>query len=72
VFGATAEPAMTGRTQVILIVTGIGGQPVPTAAQISEAEPATVLHAGPQAERDLDLPAFLRRRVMLGTSGGAT
>jgi cell division protein FtsZ len=73
VFGATAEPAMAGRTQVILIVTGIGGQPVPTAAQVSaEAEPATVLHAGPQAERDLDLPAFLRRRVMLGTSGGAT
>lgn len=73
VFGATAEPAMAGRTQVILIVTGIGGQPVPTAAYaFEEAEPATVLHAGHQAERDLDLPAFLRRRVMLGTSGGAT
>jgi cell division protein FtsZ len=73
VFGATTEPAMAGRTQVILIVTGIGGRPVPTAEEVVDsAEPSTFVHAAPSAaERDLDLPAFLRRRVMLGTTGGA-
>ena len=75
VFGATTEPAMAGRTQAILIVTGIGGRPVPTVAEAVDAAevdlPTTTLHAAVPAERDLDLPAFLRRRVMLGTSGGA-
>ncbi|HSB90217.1 MAG TPA: cell division protein FtsZ [Anaerolineales bacterium] len=72
VFGATTEPAMTGRTQAILIVTGIGGRPVPTVTEVVEQEaPETTLHAAVSpAERDLDLPAFLRRRVMLGTSSG--
>jgi cell division protein FtsZ len=72
VFGATTEPAMTGRTQAILIVTGIGGRPVPTATQAVEQEaPEATMHAAVSpAERDLDLPAFLRRRVMLGTSSG--
>ncbi len=66
--GATTDPAMEGRTQVILIVTGLGGSPVPAAA---EAPVATHLRVSgpPMVERgavDLDLPAFLRRRAATG------
>jgi cell division protein FtsZ len=75
VFGATTEKAMTGRTQVILIVTGIGGRPVPAAVEAEEAadtgEPAAVLHASSPADQNLDLPTFLRRRVVLGAAGGS-
>ena len=69
IFGATTEPGMSGRAQAILIVTGIGGRAVET-APAAEAEDVSVVHTAPQAEQNLDLPAFLRRRTFLGSSGG--
>ena len=68
VLGATTEPAMEGRAQVILIVTGLGGHPVPAEAaaevvstQVSVEGPAPAIDPG-----NLDLPTFLRRRLMVG------
>jgi len=59
VLGVTTEPAMRGRVQVILIVTGIGGQPVED-MQFAEA----VAAPSPVIDRDdLDVPAFLRRKT---------
>ena len=69
IFGATTEPGMSGRVQVILIVTGIGAQAVES-APAKEAESVSVVHTAPQTEQNLDLPAFLRRRSFLGTQGG--
>ena len=66
--GATTDPSMEGRTQVILIVTGLGGSPVPAAAEASAAAHLRV-SGPPITERsavDLDLPAFLRRRAVTG------
>ncbi|MFV1858365.1 MAG: cell division protein FtsZ [Anaerolineales bacterium] len=59
VLGITTEPAMQGRVQVILIVTGIGGQPVED-MQFAEAvaAPSPVIDMD-----DLDVPAFLRRKT---------
>jgi cell division protein FtsZ len=67
ILGATTEPTMLGRAQVILIVTGLGGHPV----QNAEAVPASTQLSveGPQPmidTNDLDLPTFLRRRAMIG------
>jgi len=69
IFGATTEPGMNGRAQVILIVTGIGARAV-EAAPAAEVGNLAVVHTAPQAEQNLDLPAFLRRRSFLGTQGG--
>ncbi len=69
ILGATTEPGMSGRVQVILIVTGIGARAV-EAAPAMEAGHLAVVHTAPQAEQNLDLPAFLRRRSFLGTQGG--
>jgi len=69
IFGATTEPGMSGRAQAILIVTGIGGRAVET-APAAEAQDVSVVHTAPQAEQNLDLPAFLRRRTFLGSNGG--
>ena len=58
VLGVTSEPAMHSRVQVILIVTGIGGQPVqemPTMESIAAPSPIIDMD-------DLDVPAFMRRR----------
>jgi cell division protein FtsZ len=58
VLGVTAEPAMHGRVQVILIVTGIGGRPVqemPVTDSFEATSPAIDMD-------DLDIPAFLRRK----------
>ncbi|MCJ7512786.1 MAG: cell division protein FtsZ [Anaerolineales bacterium] len=67
ILGATTDPAMTGRTQAILIVTGVGGKPVPTqeSLPVAAAFPESVtVHTGPALPQDdLDLPTFLRRRV---------
>jgi len=65
ILGATTEPSMEGRTQVILIVTGIGGRPMPASAE--HVPPSASLAAAPAAEDDLDLPTFLRRRVAVGS-----
>ncbi len=70
ILGATTEPEMEGRAQVILIVTGIGGRPLasiiqPEVVKASEALAPVTLHTTqpPSVETDLDLPAFLRRRM---------
>jgi cell division protein FtsZ len=70
ILGASTEPAMNGRAQVILIFTGVGGRAVPQrAAEIVEAhntekEAATALESD-----DLDLPTFLRRRAAVVQRG---
>jgi cell division protein FtsZ len=59
VLGATTETTMEGRAQAILIITGIGGQPIAQPAALGDvAEAAAVIDM-----QDLDLPAFLRRRT---------
>ena len=67
ILGATTDPAMTGRAQAILVVTGVGGQPAPTQAAVPVAqhvtETVTIQTGPPIAQDDLDLPTFLRRRV---------
>ncbi len=65
ILGATTEPSMEGRTQVILIVTGVGGRPMP--ASVERVPQTASLAAAPAAEDDLDLPTFLRRRVAVGS-----
>jgi cell division protein FtsZ len=58
VLGVTAEPALHGRVQVILIVTGVGGQPVQEMRFTESVEsPAPAIDMD-----DLDIPAFMRRR----------
>jgi len=63
IFGASTEPAMEGRAQVILILTGMGGRPV-RATTLPDSQPAFSDIAGPPRldSTDLDIPAFLRRR----------
>lgn len=58
VLGVTSEPALHGRVQVILIVTGIGGHPVeqmPMTASMDASSPMIDMD-------NLDIPAFIRRR----------
>ena len=68
VLGATTDPMLDGRAQAILIVTGLGGHPMPVAVP-AEAGAAQVhpSSASVPAEVDLDLPAFLRRRALAGS-----
>lgn len=63
ILGATTEESMAGRAQVILIVTGIGGQPIHNVA-ISDAGVEPHMDEG-QAE-NLDLPTFIRKRLATG------
>ena len=76
-FGASEEPDMVGKAQVILIATGIQepgresiavhslfGVPVP--ADDSESEPQETV----AAMDSLDVPAFLRRRQLFGVGAG--
>ncbi len=67
ILGASTDPAMTGRAQAILVVTGVGGQPAPTQETIPVAQRVsdrvTIQTGPPIAQDDLDLPTFLRRRV---------
>jgi cell division protein FtsZ len=66
ILGATTEEVMTGRAQVILIITGIGGRPVSGFAptQVSATIEDDARKSVPMD--DLDLPAFLRRRAAIG------
>ena len=58
IMGVTTEPAMHSRVQVILIVTGVGGQPI---QEMHVGEAAT--SSAPVFDMDdLDVPAFLRRK----------
>ena len=50
---------MQGRVQVILIVTGVGGQPVD---EVQFADPLTAPSPATDMD-DLDVPAFLRRKT---------
>jgi len=59
VLGVTTEPAMHGRVQVILIVTGIGGQPV---QEMSSTESVPAAPSSEIEMEDLDIPAFMRRK----------
>jgi cell division protein FtsZ len=61
ILGATTEPAMEGRAQAILILTGLGGRAVQ--APVRSAPQPEI--AGPPRydQNDLDVPAFLRRRA---------
>ncbi len=67
ILGATTVASMLGRAQVILIVTGLGGHPV---QQVPTAEPVAADGRAADApvldEANLDLPTFLRRRVIIG------
>ncbi|MEW6566988.1 MAG: cell division protein FtsZ [Chloroflexota bacterium] len=66
ILGATTEPTMLGRAQVILIVTGLGARPVSSVAEIAAAVPANGDAAPTTVDpSNLDLPTFLRRRVMI-------
>lgn len=84
VMGVTQDERMQGRTQVIMIATGLGGQPVesiqpvretksePEIEVVQEVDEEPVQHrlaetislpAMANAQDNLDVPAFLRRRV---------
>jgi cell division protein FtsZ len=67
ILGATTDPSMAGRAQVILIVTGIGAYPVrgvshPNSRKVSAEEQPF----GDENRDDLDVPAFLRKRMSIG------
>jgi cell division protein FtsZ len=63
ILGATTEEAMRGRTQVILVVTGIGGRPVHGLSKSQISSPSREEKVLLQVdENDLDIPAFMRRR----------
>lgn len=63
ILGATTDDAMLGRVQVILIVTGLGGKPVPPALVPDVETPQKEKPKATSEETDLDLPTFLRRRL---------
>jgi cell division protein FtsZ len=68
ILGATHEGTMFGRTQAILIITGLGGAPLKasTVKKVpDEVVPATQAAISPDPD-DLDLPTFLRRRISVG------
>ncbi|MCK5053363.1 MAG: cell division protein FtsZ [Anaerolineales bacterium] len=66
ILGATTDPAMTGRAQVILIFTGVGGCPVASSQGFEEVAIAASQARNDQME-NLDLPTFLRRRASVGS-----
>jgi cell division protein FtsZ len=67
ILGATTEASMLGRAQVILIVTGLGGHAVQQAAAAQPVAAEAPAGSAPILdEANLDLPTFLRRRVMIG------
>ncbi len=67
ILGATTDPAMTGRAQVILIFTGVGGCPVAATQGIDEIAIASSSQVKSNQIEDLDLPTFLRRRAAVGS-----
>jgi cell division protein FtsZ len=67
ILGASTEEVMTGRAQVIIIVTGIGARPISTLSTVkNEITPNHLEETPVTTDDDLDLPTFLRRRVELG------
>jgi cell division protein FtsZ len=67
ILGATTDQEMTGRAQVILIFTGVGGSPVPASQGFEEMAIASLPQARTNQAQDLDLPTFLRRRAPVGS-----
>lgn len=67
ILGATTDPAMTGRAQVILIFTGVGGCPVAAAQGFEEVGIASTSQVQNNQMENLDLPTFLRRRTAVGS-----
>ncbi len=67
ILGATTDPAMTGRAQVILIFTGVGGCPVAAVQGFEEVAIAPSSQVQNKQTDDLDLPTFLRRRAAVGS-----
>ncbi len=65
VLGATTDPSMTSRAQVILIVTGIGAQAVDAIQPSQPDTQAATQPTRPARQDDLDLPTFLRRRTAI-------
>jgi cell division protein FtsZ len=65
IMGATTDTDMNGRTQVILIVTGLGARPV-AAMTIEKHRPRSRSARTTYSESELDLPTFLRRRASTG------
>lgn len=68
VMGASTEPAMEGRVQVILILTG-GTQPPPVSRISNFLDHEPFAGSSPveePTEIDLDVPAFLRKRLSVG------
>ena len=67
ILGATTDQEMTGRAQVILIFTGVGGSPVPAEQGFEEMAIASPPQTRTNQTEDLDLPTFLRRRAPVGS-----
>ena len=66
ILGASTDSSFEGRTQAILIVTGLGGRPV-SGADVGIFHSEDQDHDEMQElEADLDLPTFLRRRTSVG------
>jgi cell division protein FtsZ len=65
IMGATTDPNMNGRAQVILIVTGLGGKPLASVTS-TRSRPRSRNIRAVYTEADLDLPTFLRRRATTG------
>lgn len=67
ILGATHEDTMIARTQVILIITGLGGTPLQPSVKLRDdlAELEKPNLTTPATD-DLDLPTFLRRRMTIG------
>jgi cell division protein FtsZ len=67
IMGASTEPSMAGRTQVILIVTGIGAHPIKDVPYPQNQKVSIEAQVRGNAELDdLDVPAFLRKRLAIG------
>ncbi len=67
ILGATTEPSMAGRAQVILIITGIGARPLKKMVKATSTALATgEAEAAKNELNDLDLPAVLRKRLAIG------
>lgn len=73
VMGASTEPAMEGRVQVILILTGVNREPSsPAVSNFANHRPVSSSETLPEmapasSDEDLDIPSFLRKRLSVGS-----
>jgi len=67
ILGATTEASMEGRVQVITIITGIGARPIQSLPQTNSQSKIINSQVSVGGDReDLDVPAFLRKRMTIG------